>query len=84
MDHALSGVVGAEEEAAFRVGQGMDVPRAALKATDPGPDESPPPDLNTLLLWLKEGKRDQVLKHIGRLSAELQPLVDLMLQQGKR
>lgn len=85
MDHALSGVVGAGEETAFHVGQQMDVPRAALKTPDaePATDAEPPPDLTTLLSWLKEGKREQVLKHIGALSAELQPLVDLMMQQGK-
>jgi two-component system cell cycle response regulator len=85
MDHSLSGVVGIEEEAAFNVGQGLEVPRAALKTSDDQsiPSGEPTPDLATILQWLKEDKQDQVLKHIGRLSIELQPLVDLMLQQGK-
>lgn len=83
MDHSLSGVVGKEEEGAFEVGQGMQVPRAALKSPDDDASEQNLPDIATLLQWLKEGKRDQVLEHIGRLSTELQPLVDLMLQQGK-
>lgn len=86
MDRALSGVVGAEEEAAFTQKHGSDVPRAALKVPDVEPatgGESPAPDLATLLQWLKEGKQDQVRLHLGKLSAELQPLVDMMLQQEK-
>lgn len=83
MDHSLSGVVGIEEEAAFRLGQGQQVPSPALKddvvVTSPAEDA---PDVATLLQWLKDGKRDQVLPHIGKLSAELQPLVELLQQQG--
>ncbi|HEY8101842.1 MAG TPA: hypothetical protein VIF82_13930 [Burkholderiaceae bacterium] len=41
------------------------------------------PELATLLQWIKEGKQDQVMQHIGKLSVELQPLVDLMLRQSK-
>jgi two-component system cell cycle response regulator len=49
-----------------------------------GPNnDAPPPDLPTLLQWMKEGKQDQVMRHIGKLSVELQPLVDLMLRQSK-
>ncbi|MGZ5818550.1 MAG: response regulator, partial [Burkholderiaceae bacterium] len=44
---------------------------------------APPPELATLLQWIKEGKQDQVMQHIGKLSVELQPLVDLMLRQSK-
>jgi two-component system cell cycle response regulator len=41
------------------------------------------PELATLLQWIKEGKQDMVMQHIGKLSTELQPLVDLMLRQSK-
>jgi hypothetical protein len=41
------------------------------------------PDLATLLKWIKEGKQDSAMQHIGKLSVELQPLVDLMLKQTK-
>jgi two-component system, cell cycle response regulator len=41
------------------------------------------PELATLLQWIKEGKQDLVMQHIGKLSVELQPLVDLMLRQSK-
>jgi two-component system cell cycle response regulator len=86
MDRSLSGVVGAEEEQAFIVGQAVNVPGAALKEPDAqsAGDAAAAPDLNTLLEWLKEGRQDEVMKHIGKLSTELQPLINLMLQQGKR
>lgn len=81
MDHALSGVVGYEEEEAFRLGH--DKPAAPGLIAEPTAAEEMP-DVPTLLQWLKDGKQDQVLPHLSKLSAELQPLVDLMLQQGRR
>jgi len=89
MDHALTGVVGKEEEEAYKVGHGLTVsnivlktPPVAMQATVPAAEPAAP-DLPTLLRWLREGKKEQVLQHIGKLSSELQPLVDLMLQQIK-
>jgi len=81
MDHALSGVVGAEEEEAFKLGHGA---LAAPGLVVAAPAEQETPDVPTLLQWLKEGKKERVLPHLGKLSAELQPLVDLMLQQSQR
>ncbi len=79
MDHALSGVVGREEEDAFKHGNETPVaPGLVLE------EQQDAPDLATLLQWLKDGKQDQVLPHLGKLSAELQPLVELMRQQGQR
>ena len=85
MDRSLSGVIGLEEERAFIVGQAVNVPGAALKDPESNPiaEEAATPDLNTLLEWLKEGKQDEVMKHIGKLSTDLQPLINLMLQQKK-
>jgi hypothetical protein len=89
MDHALTGVVGKEEEEAYKVGHGLTVSPTALKTPPvPAPATAPAaepaaPDLATLLRWLQDGKKEQVLQHIGKLSSELQPLVDLMLQQIK-
>lgn len=40
-------------------------------------------DLATLIQWIKEGRQNDVLPHIGKLPAELQPLVDLLLKQDK-
>jgi two-component system cell cycle response regulator len=86
MDRSLSGVVGVEEEQAFHIGLAANVPGAALKEPDgeSANEVSTTPDLNTLLAWLKEGRQEEVMKHIGKLSTELQPLINLMLQQGKR
>jgi two-component system cell cycle response regulator len=41
------------------------------------------PDVGTLLQWLREGRQSDVLPYIGKLSNELQPLVDLLRQQNK-
>jgi hypothetical protein len=89
LHHAVSGVVGAEEEAAFR--HGMD-PVSADEMLDSAVSDSAAaaastsdaPELATLLQWIKDGKQDQVLQHMGKLSAELQPLIDFMLKQTKR
>lgn len=51
--------------------------------SDMASSSSTNPELATLLQWIKEGKQDMVMQHIGKLSAELQPLVDLMLRQSK-
>lgn len=73
----LSGVVGQAEEIAFERGEqatGVSVsPASSLEPTGP--------DLVTLLQWMKEGRREEVLPHLERLSAELKPLVELMQQQ---
>ena len=80
MAHAITGVVGREEEALFQhdgtaLAHGR---REAVAAPEP---ESP--DLATLLQWIKEGRRDEVLPHIGKFAEELRPLVDLVLQQAR-
>lgn len=85
MDLGLSGVVGAEEERAFKAGRGTS---DALPLATPADARSYvgaalSPDLATLLQWMKEGKQEQVLAHLDQFSAELKPLIDLMLQQGR-
>lgn len=84
MDHGVSGVVGQEQAAAFLQGEDLSTPAAALPAP-PGEarDAAAVPDSATLLRWLKEGKQDQVQQYVGKLPVELQPLVDLMMQQSK-
>ncbi|CAN5466302.1 hypothetical protein BH11PSE11_BH11PSE11_04230 [soil metagenome] len=91
LHHAVSGVVGAEEEATFRKSMTpvvadsmMQVEESQNVAPSGEPGQSGTPDLATLLQWIKEGKEDQVLQHMGTLSAELQPLIDFMLQQTRR
>jgi len=77
LNHALTGVVGREESESFERGE-------PVFDLAPGEgDGAQVPDLATLLKWIKEGRREEVLPHIGKLSKELQPLVDLLLKQGR-
>ena len=69
----VSGVVGAEEEALF-------AEKEAAEADAAEPVQEDPPDLATLLQWAKEGKQDLVMRHIGKFSSELQPLIALLNQ----
>ncbi len=75
LTHGISGVVGAEEEAAFQAG--LPLPSDSLG------NHSAVPNLITLLRWVEEGKTDQVLPYIDKLPTELKPLVDLILLQTK-
>ena len=80
LNHAITGVVGGEEEAALERGEPLSGTSAIpSEAAQPGQV----PDLSTLVKWIKEGRREEVLPHIGMLSKELQPLVDLLLKQGR-
>jgi hypothetical protein len=81
LQNGITGVIGAQEEILLNQGQNLpallfDAPRASGQA-----DLSI--DLATLLKWIKEGREEDVLAHIGKLSTELQPLVDLLLKQQR-
>lgn len=81
MNHAITGVVGQDEEEAFLRGEPVfDVPVVLSEGGNP---DHQTPDLATLARWIKDGRREDVLPHIGKLSKELQPLVDLLLKQGR-
>lgn len=67
-------VVGAAEEASLPHGGGG--------ARPPGGGSDDGPDVETLLQWLREGRREEVIPHIAKLTKDLQPLVNLLLQQG--
>jgi two-component system, cell cycle response regulator len=69
LKQGVSGVVGPEEEVALRAGKPLPAPAAPAG-----------PDLATLLQWLREGKKEQVLAHVDKHSAELRPLLELLLQ----
>lgn len=45
--------------------------------------QSEPIELSTLVRWIREGKQDKVLQHMQELSNELQPLVELLMQQAE-
>ncbi|MFC7299262.1 response regulator [Herminiimonas aquatilis] len=83
LHNAITGVIGTQEELLLKQGghlSDIDV-NTVVPVADGEVDLSI--DLATLLRWIKEGKEDQVLGHIGKLSSELQPLVDLLLKQYK-
>jgi PleD family two-component response regulator len=82
--NAITGVIGAEEESLLQQGgslPGIGAPQTLSGSQDKAADLAI--DLATLLRWVKEGKEDQVLLHINKLSAELQPLLDLLLSRHK-
>lgn len=83
LQNAITGVIGPQEELLLR--QGGHLSDIEVNTVVPAPDGKIDLsiDLATLLRWIKEGKEDQVLGHIGKLSTELQPLVDLLLKQYK-
>jgi two-component system, cell cycle response regulator len=85
MDRAITGVVGWEDERAFQIEEtpvsGMPEDDMELSNATAG---SETPDLATLLQWIKDGRQNEVLPHLGKLSAELQPLIDLVLKQNER
>lgn len=82
IDHAVSGVVGPEEEAAFLRGP-ISIEPDTVPKVESAEVRAAPPDIVTMLRWMKEGREDKVLMHMGELSAELKPLVDLMMQREK-
>ncbi|HEY8606335.1 MAG TPA: response regulator [Noviherbaspirillum sp.] len=75
LDRGLTGVIGDAEEAALRHGDCL-VPGTGEAGSEP--------DVATLLQWLKDGRHAEVMPHIAKLSSELRPLVDLLLQQAQR
>jgi len=85
LEHALSGVVGIEEENAFNLGASTVEAIGAYSALATLPlnqEAESSPDLAKLLQWTKEGRQDLVMRHIDKLSSELLPLVNLMRQHG--
>jgi len=79
LNRSVTGVIGLEDEKALQNCSDDLTPQASMHIAEAGKGGGTP-DLATLLQWIKEGRRDEVLPHIGKLSAELQPLVDLVLQ----
>ncbi len=83
LHHAVTGVIGIQEELLLKQGGHLSNMDVKTLAPDQNGEVDLSIDLATLLRWIKEGKEDQVLAHIGKLSTELQPLVDLLLKQHK-
>lgn len=70
------GAVGDEEELGAAHG-------TALAASAAEPSDGGAPDVATLLRWIKEGRRDQAMPHLGRLPAELQSLAELVMKRAR-
>lgn len=68
------GAVGEEEEL-VAAGAALSVPAAE-------PSDSGAPDVETLLRWIREGRREQVRPHLGKLPAELQSLAELVMKRS--
>lgn len=83
LQNGITGMIGAQEETLLI--QGEQLPDLTFDAAPvaAGSAAELSIDLATLLRWIKEGKEAQVLEHIGKLSSELQPLVDLLLKQQR-
>lgn len=77
-------IVGEDDESACRRDGSAALASEILAIDDDMLETSGMPDVATLLLWIKEGRQNEVLPHIGKLSMELQPLVDLMLNHARR
>lgn len=83
LERGITGVLGQAEENACARGDQI-LPLAALVNDEAYADsQSNSPDLATLLQWMKSGRQHDVLPHIAKVSAELQPLFDLLLKLEK-
>lgn len=80
MSRSITGVVGPEEEASLIQGTPAQVVHPIAMQADGKTQHAEVPDLKMLLQWIKEGRREEVLPHVGTLPAELQTLVNLVLQ----
>lgn len=81
LQNGITGVIAADEEVLLKKGES---PPGITPEKNDHSEGDLAIDLATLLQWIKEGREQQVLAHIGKLSGELQPLVDLLLKQHKR
>lgn len=80
LQKGVTGVIGNDEERLLKQGESL-LTQSLLEQQEKAADLAI--DLATLLRWIKEGKEEQVLLHINKLSVELQPLVDLLLSRQK-
>ena len=74
MLHARTGVIDEKQEAQLLHGENSLPELEAMPL---------PIDLATLAQWIKQGNQAQVLEYMATMSVELQPLIDLLLDQRK-
>lgn len=80
LQKGVTGVIGKDEELLLKQGESL-LAQSLVEQQEKAADLAV--DLATLLRWIKEGKQEQVLLHINKLSVELQPLLDLLLSRHK-
>ncbi|WP_175625585.1 MULTISPECIES: response regulator [Oxalobacteraceae] len=80
LQKGVTGVIGNEEERLLQQGESL-LTQSLLEQQEKAADLAI--DLATLLRWIKEGKEEQALLHINKLSVELQPLLNLLLSRQK-
>ncbi len=80
LQKGVTGVIGNDEERLLQQGESL-LTQSLLEQQEKAADLAV--DLGTLLRWIKEGKEEQVLLHVNKLSVELQPLLDLLLSRQK-
>jgi CheY-like chemotaxis protein len=92
LDNAVTGVVGRDEEKGFsekhketklqttsaNVAANSSDVSTQIQHIDTGS-----PDVATLVQWIRAGRKNDVIPHIGKLSADVRPLVELLLEQAK-
>jgi two-component system cell cycle response regulator len=83
LQNGITGVIAADEEILLKKGESLPNILAEKAVPAAGDDVDLSINLATLLQWIKEGREDQVVAHIDKLSSELKPLVDLLLKQHK-
>ncbi|MDP9109385.1 MAG: response regulator, partial [Pseudomonadota bacterium] len=72
MQHAFTGVICEQQEARLLRGE---------PPLEEPPPAAPPVDLATLTQWIKDGNQAQVIDYMASMSAELRPLIELLLKQ---
>ena len=72
MLHAFTGVVEEAQESSLLRGESLQAQPAAAPAAV---------DLTTLARWVKEGNQSRVIDYMTGMSAELRPLIELLLEQ---
>jgi CheY-like chemotaxis protein len=77
VESGVSGVVGPEDEIELRSTGRFG------KASADSQARGDIPDMPVLLQWVREGRQAEVLPYLDRLSKELQPLIELLRQQGR-
>jgi two-component system cell cycle response regulator len=83
-NHGSTCIIGEDDEIAYERDGSIALAPEISTDDDDVFETTRTPDIAMLLGWIKEGRQNEVLPHIGKISTELQPLVDLMLNHARR